>query len=63
MKTLHIESVDLVTGGLIVTYDDQTRAFYDESVLMAHLAESGEQPEKKRPRAFSLRAPQERLRA
>jgi hypothetical protein len=50
MRTLHIQSVDLVTDGLIVTYDDETRAFYDESVLMAHLETGKEAPARKLPR-------------
>ena len=54
MKTLHIQSVDLVDHGLVVTYDDDTRAFYDQSVLMAHLQAAEQLPPRKRPRAVEV---------
>ena len=54
MKSLHILAVDVVRDGLIVTYDDQTRAFYDQSVLMAHLQAAEQLPPRKRPRSATL---------
>ena len=54
MRTPHIQAVDLVKHGLVVTYDDQTRAFYDESVLLAHLQPGTEAPAaRKGPRSAS----------
>ena len=53
MKNLHIQAVDLVRDGLIVTYTDETRAFYDESVLMAHLDDTQTVPARKQPRSVS----------
>ena len=61
MKTPHIRSVDVVSDGLIVTYDDETRAFYDESVLMAHLQAVEQVPPRKRPRSATLPDRGERL--
>ena len=37
METPHIAAVDVVEGGVVVTYDDASLAFYEESVLLAHL--------------------------
>ena len=45
MKTLHVEAVDVVDGGVVVTYDDASCAFYEEEVLMTHLAETLERKE------------------
>ena len=50
MRTPHIQAVDLVKDGLVVTYDDQTRAFYDESVLLAHLEADKDVPARRRSR-------------
>ena len=59
MKKLHIEAVEVVEGGVVVTYDDASCAFYEEEVLMTHL---GESLEKKGPaRAMeAVRATRER---
>ena len=51
MKTLHIQAVDVVRDGVIVTYTDETRAFYDESVLMAHLEAVETVPGRRQPRS------------
>ena len=60
MKTLHIQSVDVVRDGLIVTYNDGTRAFYDESVLMAHLTPVEQAVPRKRAQPATLSQREER---
>ena len=37
MEHPHIAAVDVVEGGVVVTYDDASLAFYEESVLLTHL--------------------------
>ncbi len=48
MEVPHITAVDVVEGGVVVTYDDASMAFYEESVLLAHL-QAGSKPEEAAP--------------
>ena len=43
METPHIAVVDVVEGGVVVTYDDASLAFYEEAVLLEHLKALPEQ--------------------
>ena len=52
MNNLHIERVVLADDGIIVTYTDQTSAFYHESILLTHLAQQ--------PRPLALKKPARR---
>jgi hypothetical protein len=36
-----VASVDIVGGGMIVNFDDQTSAFFDAEFLYSHRSDSG----------------------